>query len=388
MRHWHGTLLALALALALASGAARAERLLVGPADGPAGLREAIARAASGDVIEILPGTYTVEPAVVDGKRLTLQGGEPRPVLRSRGSALDRGDRAIVLVRGGDVTLRNLEFRGARAADADGAGVRLEGGRLQVSGCAFFDNEHGVLATHAADAELSIENSIFAQAPRVVGGLAHLLQVGRIARLSVSGSRFHAGFEGHLIKSSARETRITYNLIDDGDRGEASYEIDLPQAGLAWVVGNVIGQAATAQNHVLVAYGAQGPAWERNALYLAHNTFYNPGWVPAWFLRVWRDRLPAGVPVVAVNNLVLGAGLFEWGATAEFAGNVHRLRSTVVDPTALAFELPAASPLRGEGVDPRRVQGQDLAPHAEFALPVGTRALPAATHWSPGAFQR
>lgn len=381
------TLAAFAFWLVLA-GPARAERLLVGPADGPAGIRLAAEKAADGDVIEVLPGTYVVEPVVLAGKRITLQGAEPRPVIKGRELAPGHDDRALVLVRSGDVTLRNFEFRGARASDADGAGVRQEGGRLRVAGCAFFDNEHGVLTTNVADAELTIEDSVFAQAPRVPGGLAHLLQVGRIARLVVSGSRFHGGFEGHLIKSGARETRIAYNLVDDGERGEASYEIDLPNGGLAWIIGNVIGQSRLAQNRVLVAYGAQGPAWDRNALYLSHNTLINPGWLPAWFLRVWRDRLPAGTPVVAVNNLVQGPGVFEWGADGQFSGNVHRLGGSLLDPDALAFELPGASPLRGQGVDPRRVQGQDLAPRAEFALPVGTRPLPATTRWSPGAFQR
>jgi hypothetical protein len=38
-------------------------------------------------------------------------------------------------------------------------------------------------------------------APKVVGGLYHLLNVGRIAKLSITGSRFQQGFEGHLIKT-------------------------------------------------------------------------------------------------------------------------------------------------------------------------------------------
>ena len=40
----------------------------------------------------------------------------------------------------------------------------------------------------------------------------------------------------------------------------------------------------------------------------------------------------------------------------------------------LAFEPAAGSGLRGTGVDPRNIAGQDLAPKVEFKLPVGTRA--------------
>ncbi|HRD86058.1 MAG TPA: hypothetical protein PLF63_12905, partial [Rubrivivax sp.] len=65
--------------------------------------------------------------------------------------------------------------------------------------------------------------------------------VGRIARAVVTGSRFYGGYEGHLIKSRARETRLLYNLIVDGPDGEASYEVELPNGGVAHLIGNVIG---------------------------------------------------------------------------------------------------------------------------------------------------
>ena len=51
------------------------------------------------------------------------------------------------------------------------------------------------------------------------------------------------------------------------------------------------------------------------------------------------------------------------------------------------FELAPGSVLRGRGVDPATALGVDLTPAAEFAFPVGTRALRAPPHWSPGAFQ-
>jgi len=113
----------------------------------------------------------------------------------------------------------------------------------------------------------------------------------------------------------------------------------------------------------------------------------NDRWLPAWFLRVWRDRLPKDTPVLAVNNLTVGPGLFAWGASGEFFGNYATVARSLVDPPTMAFELANDSWLRGRGVDPRRIEGQDLAPKAEFTFPVGTRALPPLTSWSPGAFQ-
>jgi hypothetical protein len=387
LRTMKPNLVALALWLCACAWAAHAETVLVGPSADPSRLAEAIAAARDGDVIEILPGEYKGAVAVVPARRLTIRGVGKRPVIHAAGKAAE--GKGLWVVRGGDVTIENLEFRGARAPDADGSALRLEDGRLRVSNCAFFDNEHAIITSNAATSELVVENSLFAEVPRVVGGLYHLVSVGRIARFSVSGSRFHQGFEGHLIKSRARETRITYNLIHDGPAGEASYEIDLPNGGLAWIVGNVIGQSSNTQNPVVVAYGAEGRPWEKNALYLAHNTLLNDRWVPAWFLRVWRERLPNDTPVTAVNNLTVGPGVFTWGASGEFVGNHPTVRRSLVDPATMAFELAIDSWLRGRGVDPRNIDGQDLAPKAEFTFPVGTRPLPpTAANWSPGAFQR
>jgi hypothetical protein len=362
-----------------------ADTLLAGPNGNPSTLSRAIELAHDGDVIELLPGEYRGETAVIPARKLTIRGIGTGPVFIADGKIAE--SKAIFVMRGGELTVENVEFRGARAADANGAGIRLEAGHLKVVRCRFFDNENGILTSNDVNAELDIDSSIFGDAPQVVGGLYHLLYVGRIGRFSVTGSRFHHGFEGHLLKSRARESRITYNLIVDGPGGEASYEIDLPNGGQVWLIGNVIGQAAGSQNPVVVAYGSEGRHWDRNALYMAHNTLINDKLLPAWFLRVWRDKLPPDTEVHAVNNLSVGLGVFAWGASGHFEGNAFTMASSLVDPATFAFDLVSGSRLRGTGVDPRRFGGQDLSPKAEFTMPVGTRPLPPLSSWSPGAFQ-
>lgn len=370
-----------------ASTSAWAENIVVGPDGVPGSLREAVQLAKDGDTIEVLPGDYRGQTAVLVQKRLTLRGLGKGPVFHADGKVAE--GKAIFVVRDGDVLIENIEFRGARAPDANGAGIRLEKGRLTVKGSRFADNEIGILTGNDETTELIIENSQFSDAPRVVGSLPHLLYAGRIGRLSLSGSRFHRGFEGHMIKSRARENRIVANLIVDGPGGGASYEIDLPNGGRAWLVGNVIGQSAATQNRVLVAFGAENRPWPENVLYMAHNTLLSDGWLPAWFLRVFRDRLPESTEVHAINNLTVGPGVFAWGASGEFAGNEHVLSASALsDPEMLAFEPRAGSGLRASGVDPRNVAGQNLAPKLEFALPIGTRPAPVLSGWTPGAFQR
>ncbi|MGL6111269.1 MAG: hypothetical protein ACRC2B_14340 [Rubrivivax sp.] len=376
----------LLILLLCASGAVQAATILVGPGAPVTTLAEAVRQARDGDTILLRSGDYRGDVAVLHQKKLTLRGLGRRPVLIADGKHAE--GKAILVVRDGDVSIENIEFRGARVPDGNGAGIRFEKGRLRLRSCAFFDNQNGVLTANFEDAELSIEDSVFAQAPREEGKLHHLLYVGRIASLKVSGSRFHQGHVGHLLKSRARRTELSYNLLYDGATGRASYEVDLPNGGDALLIGNVIGQSADTENPVLVAYGAEGQAWPSSSLRLVHNTLISDRVGPAWFLRVWTDRLPPGTRVQAVNNLSVGLGVFTWGATGEFDGNFPALRHMLDDVDALAFGLKPVSVLRGAGVDPARGSDPALVPRAEFSLPIGTQPLPEIRHWSPGAFQR
>ncbi len=378
------------LCLATLCGGAAAGVLMVGPKGTPMALEDALRQAQDGDVIELLSGEYSGAPVVIENRRLVIRGVGKRPLIKGSGKMTSA--KALWLVRGGEVTLENLEFRGARSTDGEGSGIRMEGGRLHLRKVALYDNEYGLHAPNAEQAELRIEDCEFGLAPRVVGGLHHLLNVARIAKLTVTGSRFQQGFEGQMIKSRARENIITYNFIHDGQRGGASYEIEIANGGLATIVGNVIGQGADTQNPVLVAYGTEKVGWDRNALLVAHNTFINYAWTPAWFVRVISKNLPPDTEVVAVNNLLVGAGLL-WpalgGGTVTAAGNRYVSRRVLRDADTYAFELLPNSWWRGSAVDPRAVAGRDLSPKGEFEWPVGMLPLaPGLTRWAPGAYQR
>ena len=142
-----------------------------------------------------------------------------------------RKGKAILVVRDGDILIENIEFAAPACPTAMAQASASRGASSHVRGCAFFDNQNGLLTANFDDAELSIEDSEFAQAPPVEGKLHHLLYVGRIASLKVSGSRFHQGHIGHLLKSRARRTELAYDMLVDGAGGRASYEVDLPNGG-------------------------------------------------------------------------------------------------------------------------------------------------------------
>jgi hypothetical protein len=370
-----------------AAGDAEPRTLVVGPAGQPAAFLEALDTAKDGDTIALLPGEYRGVVGVISQKRLTLRGVGQRPVFVANGKSAE--DKAILVVRDGDVRIENLEFRGVRVRDGNGAGVRLERGRLEVHRCVFVDNESGVMTSNEADVELSVTDCVFSNAPRTGTSLPHLLYVGRIAKATITGCRFHRGYEGHLIKSRARVNTIAYNMIRDTNEGEASYEVDLPNGGDALLIGNIIGQSALSRNPVVVSFGAEGRAWPLNRLVLSHNTLISEGWRPGWFVRTFEDRLPGFTGLLAVNNLIVGAGVFRLGVSGTFEGNWPATLGMLADVTTAAFELPPDSWLRGRGVDPRDVNGRDLAPRAEFEWPVGTRPLSTdRARWAPGAYQR
>lgn len=364
---------------------AQAQRLWqVAPDGQPLSLEQALRAAGDGDTIELASGDYLAPTAVISQRRLTLRGATPRPRLLAGGRSAE--GKAIWVIRGGDIRIENLEFRGARVPDRNGAGIRLERGRLWLRACVFADNETGLMTANDPGIELHIEDSLFESTVRTGPGLAHQLYVGSIGALTVRGSRFHQAAAGHLIKSRARRSWIAYNLIADGPRGRASYEIELPNGGDATLLGNIVVQGETTQNPAVIAYGAEGLRWERNRLRLSHNTLLNERLLPAQFLKVWADRVP-GTEVLAINNLSVGVGSLQYGNSGVFAGNLHTLRPVLAAPALHDYGLRAKAWTAGKAIDTRH-HDADLQPLAEFSLPVGTRPLAPPRLWAPGAMQR
>lgn len=380
----HALRLALPFAALLAQSVG-AEVLRVGPGQEFVRIADAAKAAKDGDIVEILPGEYRGDVALWTQKRLLIRGIGERPVLIADGRIAE--GKAIWVIRDGDFLIDNIEFRGARAADYNGAGIRFERGRLEVRNSVFTDNQAGILTANFANSELFVRDSLFAQAPEQEESLPHLLYVGRIARFEVSGSRFHQGYRGHLLKSRARYNDIRYNLLYDGPQGEASYELELPNGGLAFVVGNIIGQSAATQNPVVVAYGAEGNAWPESALYLAHNTLLSDRHTGTLFLRTWPDRLPQGSEVVGINNLSVGLGSLTLANAGDYRGNLPLPPGGLEDPATLDFRPLGASLLRQLTSPAGSARGVSLQPEAEFALPIGTRPIVPPAQWLPGALQ-
>jgi len=373
-----------AAALLAASTAAPAAVIIVGPDESVTRIADAARLARDGDTVLIKPGTYRGDVAVWPQKSLEIRGLGTRPVLQADGR--DAEGKGIWVFVNGHFKVDNIAFRGARVADGNGAGIRMEQGSLEVRNCSFEDNQNGILTANFDDTELRVINSTFDKAPHDELGLHHLLYVGRIKHFVLEGSHLQRGYRGHLVKSRARLNEVRYNLLSDGPEGAASYELEFPEGGVAVVTGNVIAQSATSGNPVVIGYGAEAGNRPVNRLFLSHNTLINKGIRPAWFVRAWTDKLPAGTEIVTRNNLTVGFGLFTLLLPGDHRGN-YMLPPGAIDPDKLELAPAPDSWLRGRLSRAETLGGTELAPRAEFAFPAGTQPLSQPPVWTPGAFQ-
>lgn len=335
--------------------------------------------ARDGEVIEIDAGDYRGDVAVWSQNNLVIRGVGGRPRLDASGASAE--GKGIFVVRGDNVEIDNLHFTNSRVPDQNGAGIRHETGRLVVRNSLFIDNEEGILTGNDASLTLEVYNSEFS-GNGYGDGFSHNIYVGRIGKFILEGSYFVRGNEGHLVKTRARESRIFYNRITDESAGTASYEIDLPNGGLAYIVGNLIEQSPGSPNSTIVSYGAEGLFWTTNELNFAHNTVINNKLSAPSSQFV---RTVASSTARLINNLFVGPGTLALGGTAIQSGNQNTTTSEFVNASSYDLHLRASSPLAASGVDAGTVNGVSLTPIREYIHPRTTQTV--TTRRTPGAFQ-
>ncbi len=368
----------------LVSGEQRAALnvLHVGPGRDVRTLRRAAEVARDGDVVEIDAGEYKADPAVWTQKDLTIRGVGARPKLAADGTVAE--GKAIFVVRGDNVTLENLAFSGARVADRNGAGVRLERGRMKVIGCTFEDNENGILTSNDAGIELRVVNSTFLN-NGAGDGMSHHLYAGTIEIVEVTGSYFGPARKGHLLKSRAKVTNVYYNRLT-GEGGTSSYEMDLPNGGNLRAIGNLVQQGNQTDNRALISFGAEGYRWPVNRAYIAFNTLVNDLQEGGVFIVV----RPGPAEAIILNNLLVGRGDFDAKAKAIIKGNMPARLSDFADASKFDYRLRIGSSLAGSagpaGAFPK--QDRPAAEYRHSAGVVNLGELSDLTPLSPGAFQR
>jgi hypothetical protein len=289
---------------------AGAATLSVGPGQLYATPCKAFAAAADGDLIQIAAATYVGDVCGIYRHNLIIRGINGRPKIDAGGrNAMGKG---IWVVVGNNVTVENVEMFGAKVPDLNGAAIRLEGTHFTMRTSFLHDNQNGILTGANLNSDVVIENSEFGHNGYGTGQ-THNLYIGKVRSLMFRYNFSHDAHVGHNLKSRAQTNKVLYNRFSSLNPGETgstvagapSYEIDLPNAGNSYIIGNVIQQPATNNNGALVSYGAEGASNPGHNLFVVNNTFLNDDTRRGTFVMVGSTVTK---PALLQNNIFSGIG--------------------------------------------------------------------------------
>lgn len=352
------------LALAAFTPAAQATILQVGPGKQFATPCAAIAAAAAGDTIQIDSSiTYVGDVCAWTTPSLTLQGvGGARAHIDAGG--LNSQGKAIWVISGANTTVENVEFSGATVPDHNGAGIRQQADNLTVRNCYFHDNEEGILTDASLTSTITIEFTEFGF-NGFGDGQSHNVYIGNIGTLIFRYNYSHHAKIGHLLKTRAAQNFILYNRLSDEATGTSSYQIDIPNGGLSYVIGNVIEQGPLNDNSTFIAYLEEGtnPGNPNEQLFVINNTFANDASSGTFI-----SPAPGAAPVVIKNNIFLGPGTITNQASAvqgnNFSGNAGFVNSAGYD-----YHLTSGSAAINAGADPGSNGSFSLSPVFQYVHP-------------------
>lgn len=301
-----------------------------------------------GDTVEIDAGNYIGDACAWSKSNLLLKGVGGRPALKANG-IYSMGKGTWVMV-GNNNTVENIEFANASVPDQNGAGIRLDGTGLTVRNCYFHHNENSILG--GATGDILIEYSEF-YLNGYGDGYTHNLYINNANSLTYKFNYSHGCNVGHELKSRADKNYILYNRLMNEATGNASREIDLPNGGLAVIMGNLIQQGPNTSNSGMIGYGLEGFTNPSNPeIYIVNNTIVDQRGFGGVFIGV-----PSGIDLLKAYNNIF------YSTTATFlSGNPVSLDTSnnwicssstalgMVDFDNYDYRLTAASPAIDKGI--------------------------------------
>jgi hypothetical protein len=386
----HGLAAGVLLAAACAANASAAT-LSVGPGKTYAAPCAAFAVAKDGDTIEITGGTtYSGDVCTIARSNLTIHGVNGRPKIDAAGR--NAAGKGTWVVTGSNNTIDNVEMVGARVADANGAAVRLEGTSLTLRNIFFHDNENGLLTGQNTNSDVLIEYSEFGHNGHG-DGQSHNLYVGHVKSLTFRYSYSHDANVGHNLKSRANTNTIVYSRFSSlapgqtgsTAAGQPSYEINLPNAGTAYIIGNVIQQPAVSKNPGMVTFGEEGASNPTQDLYVINNTFLNDNANGGTFLFISGK---VSKPALIQNNIFNGIGTLSTQATAVQKTNFRSVAAGFINRATYDLHPTESGLVINAGTNPgTSATGVSLMPVAQYKATAGGEARPAAGTLDIGAYE-
>lgn len=277
MKYWFA---AVGACLGGAVGIASAATLQVGAGQQFAQPSQAIAAAHDGDTVAIHPGQY-FDCAVVKQSDLTIEGVGENVVLTDKPCQ----GKALLVIDGTNVTVRNLTLQRVRVPDQNGAGIRAEGGNLTVENTRFLNNQNGILAANNPSATIRIVGSTFSGNGFCGHNCSHGIYINHVKLLDVERSRFYDTHQGHNFKSRALTTRVIGCDIADGPDGTSSYLIEIPNGGNVLVADNRLEKGPHSQNQAnVIMIGAEGVTQPTDELVFRNNVLTNNEGRPTTFV--------------------------------------------------------------------------------------------------------
>lgn len=346
----------------------------VGPGRQYTAPTQVMALVATGDTVEIDAGLYVKDVGAWNADSLVLRCSSGYAHLDAQDTAAQR--KAIWVINGKHTYVEGIEFSRCAISDADGgngAGIRLQAPGLECRRCYFHDNQEGILTGKDTTSDILIEACEFSRNGVETGpnrGYEHHIYIGEDRTLTVRFCYFHEAIVGHELKTRAHTSYILYNHIVDGTTGDASYSIDIPQGGLAFIVGNTMEKGPKAENSPVITYGEEwkpGVFNPDSEIYIVNNTFVTDR-ATTTFVRIAPGTLVAKL----TNNIFAGAATV-WTGSVDTASNIVKSDTAFFHfrhSQSYDYAITAPFPGMASATDPGSARGFSLRPTSMYVDPL------------------
>ncbi len=342
--------------------------------------------ASSGDTIEIDAATYYQNAGwvYINGKNnLTFRGVGGQPLLDAHGYCTQGKGIFVIEIGTSNTTIENIEMANARlysGAGSNAAGVRMQGTGLTLRNCCIHDCDDGVLNGGGTVLFESCEFRHNGEGD----GQSHNIYVNGNGSFTMRYCWSHNAVVGHQVKTRMTTNYLLYNLISD-DGGTGSFEVDIPDAGTSYLIGNGIYQAGTG-NSIMVNYGEESSNNPDRHLYMVNNTLVS---------LIGGTALNNGTSTTALvmNNVMQNISTMT-GPVSTIT-NWTTVRAYLQNVAAYDFHLTGASTgaidkgtTPGTGSAPASgVDGFSLAAVSEYVAPCSYTARPVSGALDIGAYE-